>query len=306
MKGLELAKLLYETEGKQALKDAFPELYERMAVGLVGEGSECFGFDDEQSADHDYGPSFCIWLNEVDYRHYGEEVQEVYDNLKIPDGYSKRNETNLAGKRVGVFSLQDWYRKYTGYPYGPRDWKEWIRVPESNLATATNGEVYTDPMGMFSDVRKYLLGFYPEDVRLKKMARRCAEMAREGQYNYPRSVIRGEMVAAELALAKFTEAAMSMIYLLNKKYAPYYKWTHRGLKDMEILPRAYSLFDHLIKDNDPKIRAGYIERICILIEAELKREDLSQAGDTFIQVHAIELMKRIENPQIRAMHILMG
>ena len=48
---------------------------------------------------------------------------------------------------------------------------EWMRLPESYLAVAVNGEVFRDDEGRFSEIRQYLLNGYPEDVRIKKM--RC-------------------------------------------------------------------------------------------------------------------------------------
>ena len=81
MKGLELSRLCYEQSGRPALEAQFPELFPRMAVGLAGEGSECFGFDDAFSRDHDWGPGFCLWLNRPDYLAFGPRVQELYDAL---------------------------------------------------------------------------------------------------------------------------------------------------------------------------------------------------------------------------------
>ena len=49
MQGLELAKRYYEEVGRPMLERDFPELLPRLAAGLVGEGSECLGFDDELS-----------------------------------------------------------------------------------------------------------------------------------------------------------------------------------------------------------------------------------------------------------------
>lgn len=49
MKGLELAEKYYETYGRQMLEERFPQVIGRAAMGLVGQGSECFGFDDEIS-----------------------------------------------------------------------------------------------------------------------------------------------------------------------------------------------------------------------------------------------------------------
>ena len=46
VKGLELARAYYETYGKPMIEEKFPEYRDRIAAGLVGEGSECLGYDD--------------------------------------------------------------------------------------------------------------------------------------------------------------------------------------------------------------------------------------------------------------------
>ena len=43
MKGLELAERFYEACGKEMLAEQFPEALPHIAVGLVGQGSECMG-----------------------------------------------------------------------------------------------------------------------------------------------------------------------------------------------------------------------------------------------------------------------
>ena len=48
MKGMELARSYYEQYGDQ-IRGMFPQYADRMAFGLVGEGSECYGYDDDIS-----------------------------------------------------------------------------------------------------------------------------------------------------------------------------------------------------------------------------------------------------------------
>lgn len=67
-KGMEISRMYYEMFGEKMLKEKFPKYFDKITVGLMGHGSECFGFDDTFSRDHDFGPAFCIWLEEEDYK----------------------------------------------------------------------------------------------------------------------------------------------------------------------------------------------------------------------------------------------
>ena len=49
MRGLEKARELYESRGTELIHRLFPEYEDKIAVGLAGHGSECFGYDDELS-----------------------------------------------------------------------------------------------------------------------------------------------------------------------------------------------------------------------------------------------------------------
>ncbi len=85
MKGLLLAEAYYQDHGEPLLRKRFPQLMDRLAIGLVGSGSECFGFDDHYSRDHNWGPSFCIWLTDDDYDRFGADLIHAYDSL--PQSY---------------------------------------------------------------------------------------------------------------------------------------------------------------------------------------------------------------------------
>lgn len=326
MKGLELAEKYFEEVGKPMLLEKYPRYYERMAVGLVGQGSECFGFDDEISRDHDFGPSFCIWLNEQDFQEIGVKLNMDYERLPREFmGVPARVVSANGGGRVGAHEIGMFYQNFIGDRKAPENLLEWLYIPEGYLATATNGKVFVDNLGEFSAIRGKLLEFYPEDVRKKKIAARAAVMAQSGQYNYARLMKRGEYVGASLALGEFIKNTISMVHLLNKRYMPFYKWSFRSmttlpklkevqekinaLATMEFQQKAWqgvSKKDYLYELNDNDRRVVLIEEICAMVVAELQAQDLTGRQDTFLENHTMEIMCRIQDETIRARHVMEG
>ena len=327
MTGMELAKAYYETYGKNMLADEFPKYVNRIAVGLAGEGSECFGFDDAISRDHDFGPSFCMWLTKEDYQVIGSDLRRAYNALpKDFYGYPPRKEEPYGGERVGVLCIDDFFRRQIGRADAEMSLLEWLWIPETRLATVTNGEVFCDPMGRFTAIRAKLLDFYPNDVRLKKMAARAAVMGQAGQYNYARCMRRGETVAAQHALNEFIINTISMVFLLNRQYMPYYKWMHRAMLKLPLLGKEVGQLLQQLAENGVSMDAWdcetyhnapqalntgdrnvlLIEAICRLIADELRREGLSSETNSFITHHGISIMTRIRDPKLRAMHLMEG
>ena len=79
--GLKLARAFWTQMGKPMIAAKYPQYAGRIAAGLVGHGSECYGFDDAYSQDHDFGPRFCLWLTDEDYAAIGEQLEVDYEAL---------------------------------------------------------------------------------------------------------------------------------------------------------------------------------------------------------------------------------
>ena len=300
MKGMELSRLYYEKVCKPVIEKEAGELTERTAVGLVGEGSECYGYDDEISRDHDFGPSCCFWLTKEDYRIYGGKLREILDSLpKSFMSFPALKMSEWGGGRRGVLNTESFYRKFTGKENGPETLDEWRMIPETNLSIVTNGSVFSDPLGEFTKIRNRLLEYYPEDIRLDKIASRCMKIAQSGQYNLGRCLKRGEFVAARIAEAEFVNESIYMIYLLNKKYMPFYKWMH---KDMQFLPilgkEVHNLLNNLISiQNSEKPETA--EKICGLIINELKIQGISENKSDFLLDHGPDIQRKISDESLR-------
>ena len=307
MRGLDEARKLYDEYGAPMLRERFGDWEGRIAVGLAGHGSECFGYDDELSRDHDFPQGFCLWLDDETDRAIGVPLARAYRAL--PFGAAAERSAMSEASR-GVQRIRAFYRRYTGCDGAPESVEQWLSLPSWALAEATNGAVFRDDAGTFSAVRQAILTGMPEDVRLKKLAARVITMAQAGQYNYPRCVRHGELGAAMLAMGEFVSAACAAVYLLNRRHMPYYKWQMRGMAELETLGHLREALEFLLTgENDEQgriLKSAVVEDICASVVGELKKQHLTHGSWDYLEPHAFEIAEHIQSRELRAMHIMEG
>ena len=310
MNGLELSRAFFEECGRPMLEAQFSELMPYLAAGIFGSGSECFGYDDDVSRDHDFEPGFCLFLPEesVVDRRTAFLLERAYSKLpRTFRGVSRPVLQPVGGARHGVFRTAEFFQKRIGSPDGLLDWRDWLAIPEQALAEATNGEVYFDSLGEVTRIRS-ALRFFPEDVRRKKLAGHLLLMEQAGQYNYPRCLSHGETGAAQLAAGEFVSSAMSAVFLLNRSYQPYYKWRFRAFRSLDKLSELAEPLEQLLTTgNDFETAAtktALIGQICADVRAELCAQNLSDAQGDDLERHAYAVNNTIENSELRNLHIL--
>lgn len=322
--GMQLAQSYWQTYGKPLLdQPKFARYKNRIAAGLVGHGSECYGFDDEISRDHDFGPGFCLWLTDEDYAEIGADLQNAYNALPQKyAGFESRNETQRAkscesSKRVGIFRISEFFENITGFPTAPaaNEPHLWLSLSESTLAAATNGKIFADPLGEFSKARQSFK-LMPNDVRISLISRRLGMISQAGQYNFPRMIARKDASAAWLSINEFVRATASLVFLLNNPvtagYLPYYKWQFAALRKLSNrmasrLPEVCSKLESVMRLSSAACFGGdgsggdgfgeggkgaglaqkqvtqIIDSICEDIVRELQYQGLSDCSETFLE-----------------------
>ncbi len=242
-KGMDISRSFYNAFGRDMLKrrmhdGANPDmsglnLLSNVACGLAGEGSECFGFDDEVSRDHDFAPCFCIWVNDLDNdipRSLTDDLHNAYSLL--PKSYMglSANETAEGHGRRGVILLSEFLEKFTGLKRLP-DGDEWLDIQDEDLACAVNGQIFSDRSGFFTEIRRKLKA-RPRWVDMAKLSVELEKIAKHGQYNFPRMTGRGDSAAAFFELSEFMMSVLRACHLIAGKYAPYRKWLYKSCEGL--------------------------------------------------------------------------
>ncbi len=222
--GLRLSKRYFLEVGLPALQKEFPSVLPQIAAGLAGSGSDCFGVDDELSRDHDWGPGFCLWLPEEAHRTAGEALQAWYDRLpKEFGGFGARKTSPGEEYRTGVCAISRFFGRHTGLPRIPVSVEDWLRISEEGAAACVNGEVFLDNPGCFSAWRSALAAYYPDDLRLKKLAAHSFLAGQSPQYNYHRTLKRNDPFTLRHLEVLFCNEALAVVFALNRRFLPFFK-----------------------------------------------------------------------------------
>lgn len=310
MNGLELSRSYYTEFGRTMLEEQFPDLIPFLAAGLFGSGSECFGYDDAVSRDHDFEPGFCLLLPEesVISRRSAFLLERAY--AKLPReyrGFRREILSPVGGARRGVMRIREFFMNKVGSPDGILTTEQWLSTPEYALAEATNGQLFFDEYGLVTEIRRRLAA-YPDDVRLKRLAGNLLLMAQSGQYNYRRCIGHGEPAAAQLAVIEFVDSAMAAVFLLNRRYQPFYKWRFRAFRELPVLSDLAESFSFLLCSGNGETERAKKENLIESISGDVigqlaEREHIAISGED-LESLAYAVNDRIRDPNLRSLHIL--
>lgn len=310
MKGLELSERFYYEYGEKMIKESFADIEKYLAVGLAGSGSECFGYDDEISRDHDFEPGFCIFIPDEDVIDSRTEFALERAYAKLPKefmGYQRSPLSPVGGNRHGVIRISSFFEAKTGDKNADIPTDVWFHIAEQFPLEATNGKLFCDNYGRMTELREKI-AYMPEDVRLKKLAGNLVLMAQSGQYNYSRCIRRGETAAAQLAVGEFVNSALKVIFLLNKKYIPYYKWSFRALWELTVLSNLYDELEHLISSGNTQSEAvkkqEIIESVSACVSDELRVQALTKLATNELERQAYAVNDKIQDVNIRNLNVL--
>ncbi|MCR4641481.1 MAG: DUF4125 family protein [Lachnospiraceae bacterium] len=218
-----------------------PEVLKSIAVGYAGEGSEHFGFDDEYSLDHDYARGCCVWISSVQAQHYMPILKKIYEEA-FAAAFGGKPDLNAG--RQGVLEIDAWFERLCGIRqitmrYYAKGLDVLVAAMDdeelAGIAAAVNGELFRDDDRTMTKLRRYFLEQMPGDFRRKKIANLTHLYSQAGQYNYLRSVKRGDLVTAQLYEARAVQTMLQLAFYLNRKYPPYLKLLHRGAAQLPML-----------------------------------------------------------------------
>ncbi len=306
---IDVSRRFYGEHVAPMIRERFAAHESRIAAGLAGEGSDCFGYDDLVSRDHDYGTGVCLWIPDEDMPVYGRQLAAAYQELT--DRLGLRLSARLTERR-GVMTIHDFYSNILGIDCDTEACVitagDWERLDHTCLATAVNGEVFRDDTGAFSAFRTLLLSYYPDRVWRNRLAVELHRYAAALQVNYARCMTRGDVVAAGMCRLQGLDAAMNLCFLLIREYPPYYKWTYRRLTERD----TEGIFSGLIRElseagcdtsvwagkpyrpvypnmSDPVVMLS--ERIAGVIVSLLRKNGLTDSLDPYLERYVDEVLR---------------
>jgi hypothetical protein len=236
---------------KPILAENFPEETVQTAFGVFGYGSEVLRLDDQYSSDHHWGLRINALMPDRLFKHKSEEIIQVVE-ANLPDtfqGHSLRE--GLVGIRgLAIGSLEQYLIQTIGLDHPPETYQEWLNVPEEDITHIINGEIWYDPAGQFSAIRQALNNYYPEPVRLRRIAHWCRYFSGMGSYALKRAILRANEYYATIAFSKALRWGVQLAFMLDKTYYPYDKWTMVYFKQLpRLADPLHPLVDEAVKQS---------------------------------------------------------
>ena len=269
---LDLSRAFFHEVVRPILARRCPGVLAQAACGRFGYGSECLGLDDEVSRDHHWGPRIDLLLPERFLRKHGlrqlkaasTEFPATFQGFRLEAGH-------IGGAGLAPESLPAFLQRTLGRTTPPRTHADWLNLPEEDIIHVLNGEVWQDPPGDFTALRRKLAGYYPDPVWKRRIAHWCRYCSGMGLYALQRAVLRQNEPFAYTAFGRCLKLTLELAFLLNRCYFPYDKWLYPLFLR---LPHLAHDLDGLIRQATRagtawKRRIALLERMHVLLDARM-------------------------------------
>jgi hypothetical protein len=155
-----------------------------------------------------------------------------------------------------------------------------MSIPEEEIAHLTNGEVWHDPTGRFTELRAAFANHYPEPIRLRRIAHWCRFYSGMGTYALKRAILRRDDLYASIAFGKAVRLGAQLAFLIERRFFPYDKWLLRAMSDLPRLGEPVSkLLTYVCKcDLTWEKKLGKLDALSVLL-------DQAMVGDGLIRPH---------------------
>jgi hypothetical protein len=232
---IDISRAFFEEIVRPVLETHFPEETAVTAFGVFGYGSEALRLDDEYSRDHHWGLRIDALMPPHIFETRRQDIMETL-SAHLPDAYRGQSlrEAHLSGAGLAPDNLTAFLQRTLGLDHPPDTYQEWLQIPEEDIIHVINGEVWHDPLGEFSEIRQRLDGYYPEPVRLRRIAHWCRYFSGMGTYALKRAILRDNDFYAVTRFSNAIRLGIQLAFLLDRQYFPYDKWL---MAYFERLPR---------------------------------------------------------------------
>jgi len=263
------------------LQEHFPVETAQTAFGLFGYGSEALRLDDEYSRDHHWGLRIDALMPSAIFEGKRHEIMATL-SANLPESYQGQSlrAGHLAGAGLAPDNLQAFLTRTIGIDHAPRNAIEWLKIPEEDIIHLVNGELWADPLGNFSSIRQIFQGYYPEEVRLRRIAHWCRFFSGMGTYALKRAILRDNEFYAVTRFSNALRLGIQLAFLLDKQYFPYDKWL---IAYVERLPRLSTPLMPIVEEA-VKLSTGW-ERKLDLLHQLTDLLDQTMVADGIIQPH---------------------
>lgn len=278
---IDISRAFFEEVVKPILAEHFPAETRQTAFGVFGYGSEALRLDDEYSRDHHWGLRIDALMPPAIFETKRHAIMATL-NANLPDSYRGHSlrEGHLAGAGLAPDNLQAFLTRTIGIDHAPRNHIEWLQIPEEDIIHLVNGEVWSDPLGEFTQIRQVFQGYYPEPVRLRRIANWCRFFSGMGTYALKRAILRGNEFYATTRFSNAIRLGIQLAFLLDKQYFPYDKWL---IAYLERLPRLGQPMLPLVNEA-VKLSTGW-ERKLDILHAITDLLDEAMVADGIIKPH---------------------